>query len=420
MFVALKSLIGRGALRPVKSFAAGACSRSITPLDWAGVWLGAMALFVVLMPARPAALDRAVTALRAGGERAVTTSGQAFIQAPMGTWVPTQDSWNEQLSKPSFWASRKAGGSSGGWSGASGLTKNQPNFQPSLPWPASLPLQKRGGKSDDDGDNWSSGGKTFRTMCVRLCDGSYFPVSFATTKDNFERDAASCERSCGGLTDARLFVYRNPGGEIEEMEDLEGKAYKKLQTAFLFRTKYDAQCKCKAHPWEEVSLNRHKTYALVSAAQKGDVVAARELTTLKAKMQDEARAVLQQKQTQARVKREAALQEKAAADAAMATAKAAKRAGKADGRTAALSTGSSQAASGLYAVPQAPQRDGSEPVSRPASQVRVGEVAVPAAVSAPVASGARTGVVILRYGSRPPIEVTVPISRPLTPGLPVR
>jgi hypothetical protein len=403
MFVALKSLIDRVALRPGKSSGAGRSSSAVTPLDWAGMWLGLMALIVLAAPAGPAAVDHAMTVRQASGERAVTTAGQA---PPTGTWVPTQDSWNEQLSKPSFWANRKAGGSSGGWSGPSGLTKNQPNFLPPFPSTASLPLQKRGQKSDDDDDKWSSGGKTFR--------------SFATTKDNFEKDAVSCERSCGGPTDARLFVYRNPGGDIEEMEDLEGKPYKKLQTAFLFRTKYDAQCKCKAHPWEEASLNRHKTYALVSAAQKGDPVAARDLTTLKARMQDEARAVLQEKQTQARTKREAALQEKAAAEAALATAKAAKRAGKAEGRTAALSTGSSQAASGLYAVPQAPQRDGSEPVSRPAPQMRVGEVAAPAPVSGPAASGARTGVVILRYGSRPPIEVTVPISRPLTPGLPAR
>ncbi len=403
MFVALKNLIGRKA-----------------PLDWAGVWFGLVAVMVVMAPAGGTKGELPTVTLSSPNAPASVVVGQA----PTGTWVPTQDSWNEQLSKPSFWASRKAGGSSGGWSGASGLTKNQPGFLPPFPSTSLFPLQKRGGKPFDEDDKWSGGGKTFRTMCVRLCDGSYFPVSFATTNDNFERDAASCERSCGGATDARLFVYRNPGSEIEDMEDLEGKPYKKLQTAFLFRTKYDAQCKCKAHPWEEASLNRHKTYALVSAAQSGDPVAARDLTTLKAKMQDAARAALQGKQVEAKAKREAALQEKAAADAALAAAKAGKRAGKVEGRTAALSTGSSQAASGLYAVPQAPRRDGTEPLNRPPAQVRVGEVAGPVAGQvaepAPVPGGARTGVVILRYGSRPPIEVTVPLSRPLTPVLPLR
>ncbi len=422
MFVALKSLFGREALRPAKCSAAGASaagtsSRAMAPLDWAGVWLALMALIVTMAPTGPVAVDTAATRPRVSDARPAVTADQP----PVGTWVPTQDSWNEQLSKPSFWAARKAGGSSGGWSGPSGLTKNQPNFLPPFPSTASLPLQKRGTKSsDDEDDNWSKGGgKTFRTMCVRLCDGSFFPVSFSTTKDNFERDAVSCERSCGGPSDARLFIYRNPGSEIEDMEDLEGKPYKKLQTAFLFRTKYDAQCKCKPHPWEEASVNRHKTYALNVAAQKGDPLATRELNALKIKMQDEARAALKQKQAQAqqtqglaqaqaKSKREAALQEKAAAEAAATSAKAAKRAARSEGRSAALSTGSSTAASGLYAVPQAPQRDGTEPLSRPPPQMRVGQVTEPPAAPA----NGRTGVVILRYGSRPPIEVTVPISRP--------
>ena len=50
---------------------------------------------------------------------------------------------------------------------------------------------------------------TYRTLCVRLCDGYYFPISFSATRDRFARDAKTCETSCGGQ--ARLFVYRNPG-----------------------------------------------------------------------------------------------------------------------------------------------------------------------------------------------------------------
>src|SRR5262245_44547891 len=40
----------------------------------------------------------------------------------------------------------------------------------------------------------SSHGETYRTLCVRLCDGFYFPMSFATTRGKLEDDAGRCER----------------------------------------------------------------------------------------------------------------------------------------------------------------------------------------------------------------------------------
>ena len=89
---------------------------------------------------------------------------------------------------------------------------------------------------------------TFRTMCVRLCDGYYWPISFATHEARFARDSASCSKSCGAP--AALYYYPNPGGEPEDMVSLQGVPYKNLGTAFLFRSRYDAGCKCRPHPWE--------------------------------------------------------------------------------------------------------------------------------------------------------------------------
>jgi hypothetical protein len=96
-------------------------------------------------------------------------------------------------------------------------------------------------------------------MCVRLCDGYYWPVSFATLKESFGRDEQTCLRSCGAST--ALYYYRNPGGDLEDMVSLQGMPYKSLGTAFLHRTTYDARCKCRPHPWEAESAERHKAYA---------------------------------------------------------------------------------------------------------------------------------------------------------------
>jgi hypothetical protein len=96
-------------------------------------------------------------------------------------------------------------------------------------------------------------------MCVRLCDGYYWPVSFATLKDNFKRDEKICARSCSAT--AALYYYPNPGGELEEMVSLQGRPYQSLGTAFLHRVTYDASCKCRPHPWEAEAVERHKVYA---------------------------------------------------------------------------------------------------------------------------------------------------------------
>lgn len=144
---------------------------------------------------------------------------------------------------------------------------------------------RRGGFFDrlfgSDSD-WDRPRDTYRTVCVRMCDGYYFPVSFSVTPDRFERDRQSCESSCGA--EGRLFVYRNPGAEPEDMKDLQGRPYRQMRTAFLYRTEYVADCKCKPHPWEQQARDQHRVYALTAAKRKGDKAAAAKLAELRAQM----------------------------------------------------------------------------------------------------------------------------------------
>lgn len=106
---------------------------------------------------------------------------------------------------------------------------------------------------------------TYHTVCVRLCDGAYFPISYATTRDRFRHDEEACKSRCG--SPAKLYAYRSSGGSPEDMEDIQGRAYRDLATAFQYRTTYDADCTCKPHPWEEASLQRHRMYAEAAAAK---------------------------------------------------------------------------------------------------------------------------------------------------------
>jgi len=87
---------------------------------------------------------------------------------------------------------------------------------------------------------------TYRTLCVRLCDGFYFPISFAVPERGFDRDAEQCRASCGSA--ARLFYHPNPGGSVERMFDLSGRAYGALPTAFAYRKALVAGCSCRPQP----------------------------------------------------------------------------------------------------------------------------------------------------------------------------
>jgi hypothetical protein len=92
---------------------------------------------------------------------------------------------------------------------------------------------------------------SYRTMCVRLCDGYYFPISFSTLGSRFQDDDSKCKEQCAAP--AELFVYKNPGEDVEQMVSLTGEPYKNLRNAFRSRKEYVKGCSCKA---EEYSLQQ--------------------------------------------------------------------------------------------------------------------------------------------------------------------
>jgi hypothetical protein len=85
---------------------------------------------------------------------------------------------------------------------------------------------------------------TYRTLCVRLCDGYYFPVSFSTLPNHFQRDAEQCQSQCAAP--AELYYHQNPGGAVEQMVSAENQQpYTNLKTAWRYRKEFVAGCSCK-------------------------------------------------------------------------------------------------------------------------------------------------------------------------------
>ncbi|MGQ4272524.1 DUF2865 domain-containing protein [Terrihabitans sp. B22-R8] len=109
---------------------------------------------------------------------------------------------------------------------------------------------------------------TYRTVCVRTCDGFFFPVSFATNESRFPEDENICRRTCPG-TEAQLFTYPNPGGTLEQAVSTTGQPYKDMPNAFKYQTQFVKDCSCKP-------ANQSWAQALAGAedasVQSGDII----------------------------------------------------------------------------------------------------------------------------------------------------
>lgn len=115
---------------------------------------------------------------------------------------------------------------------------------------------------------------TFRTVCVRTCDGAYFPVSFATVQARFPDDERTCKALCPA-TEASLFTYRNPGEDINQAVSVSGQPYTALPNAFKFRSEFNPSCACKAagQTWSDALKSVEDKAA---AEQQGDIIVTEE------------------------------------------------------------------------------------------------------------------------------------------------
>ena len=115
---------------------------------------------------------------------------------------------------------------------------------------------------------------TYRTVCVRTCDGAYFPVSFATVPARFPDDERSCKALCPAA-EATLFAYRNPGEDINQAVSISGQPYSALPNAFKFRTEFNPSCGCKAvgQTWSDALKTIDDKAA---AEQQGDIIVTEE------------------------------------------------------------------------------------------------------------------------------------------------
>jgi Protein of unknown function (DUF2865) len=115
---------------------------------------------------------------------------------------------------------------------------------------------------------------TFRTVCVRSCDGSYFPISFATVPARFPDDEKTCKALCPAA-EASLFTYRNPGEDMNQAVSIAGQSYPSSPNAFRYRQEFNPSCSCKAagQTWSDALKSIDDKS---SAEQQGDIIVTEE------------------------------------------------------------------------------------------------------------------------------------------------
>jgi hypothetical protein len=115
---------------------------------------------------------------------------------------------------------------------------------------------------------------TYRTVCVRSCDGAYFPISFATVPQRFADDEKTCKALCPAA-EASLFAYRNPGEDISSAVSISGQPYSSLPNAFRYRQEFSPSCACKAagQTWSDALKNIDDK---ATAEEQGDIIVTEE------------------------------------------------------------------------------------------------------------------------------------------------
>lgn len=101
-------------------------------------------------------------------------------------------------------------------------------------------VQPSGPASTPGGVRTGGGGSL--AVCVRTCDGFFFPINYEGARGT-DRFADACQASCPG---AETEVYfKPPAADISHAANARGRNYTQLPNAFRYRQGLDNTCSCK-------------------------------------------------------------------------------------------------------------------------------------------------------------------------------
>ncbi|WP_421725525.1 DUF2865 domain-containing protein [Bauldia sp.] len=99
-------------------------------------------------------------------------------------------------------------------------------------------MRRNGCNLPTGNSQWAGSG--YRTLCVRTCDGFYFPINFRSSRSRFKVDETVCKAMYGGAG-AELFYHSN-GGSPDRAVSLKGKPLAAEPYAFAYRKSFSESC----------------------------------------------------------------------------------------------------------------------------------------------------------------------------------
>jgi len=137
-----------------------------------------------------------------------------------------------------------------------GLGRQQPNDVETMPLNPDQPL----------GPTEAQAGS--KAVCVRSCDGAFFPVSYSAGQGRLSGLEDMCRSLCPNA-DVSLYTYP-PSGQIEQAVSITGARYMDLPNALKYRQSYDPTCSCKrkGESWADALAGAE---AKLGRESKGDV-----------------------------------------------------------------------------------------------------------------------------------------------------
>ena len=107
-----------------------------------------------------------------------------------------------------------------------------------------------------------------KAVCVRSCDGGFFPVSYSASSGRLQGLEDMCHALCPNA-DVSLYTYP-ASGEIEQAVSVSGARYMDSPTALKYRQSFDSTCSCRrrGQSWADALANAE---IKLGRESKGDI-----------------------------------------------------------------------------------------------------------------------------------------------------
>lgn len=105
-------------------------------------------------------------------------------------------------------------------------------------------------------------------ICVRTCDGSFFPLTYSAKRSNLGDLQEMCTALCPA---AEVKLFTRAPRDMKTAVSIEGDAYTSLENAFKYEKTVVPQCSCRkpGQSWAEALVDAEK---LLGEGRKGDII----------------------------------------------------------------------------------------------------------------------------------------------------